>query len=91
MTGMLRQNTGNLAVRLAIGLAVVFILTSAGLAQEPEGVFVDGEFVEFYDTSLTKFQHVLDEHARATQLDPHAQLHVVEHGDTLGFNAGNGG
>jgi len=49
MTGMLRQNTGNLVVRLATSLAVLFVLTSAGLAQEPEGVFVDGEFVEFYE------------------------------------------
>ena len=49
MIGMMKQNTGSLEGRLAIGLAIIFCLTSTGLAQEPEGVFVDGEFVEFYE------------------------------------------
>ena len=35
--------------RLGLGLAVFLLAASTGFAQEPEGVFVDGEFVEFYE------------------------------------------
>jgi rhodanese-related sulfurtransferase len=44
----MNRNAGHPMSRLAIGLVVFLIGTGAGLAQEPQGEFIDGEFVEFY-------------------------------------------
>jgi rhodanese-related sulfurtransferase len=35
--------------KCAIGLGVLLLAAGTALAQEPDGVFVDGEFVEFYE------------------------------------------
>ena len=45
---MVNAGTGRLRSCLRVGLAVLWV-ASTGFAQEPEGEFIDGEFVEFYE------------------------------------------
>jgi rhodanese-related sulfurtransferase len=46
---MMKRNAGTPLSGLIVGLAVFWLAAGTGIAQEPEGVFVDGEFVEFYE------------------------------------------